>query len=207
MSIKIECRNITKSFDSVSSVFEKIDLEIRSGNTLAVTGPNGSGKSTFLKIITGLIKPTKGELAYFLNDNKITKDEFKLHFGFVAPYLNLYEEFTPVELIRLYAKIRQEEVNRESAIDLLKKFKLYDHRLRQVREFSSGMKQRMKYIVALLHDPGCLFLDEPSTNLDEEGISNVEAYIERFKDEGKMVAVATNDKREKSLCDREFSVL
>jgi heme exporter protein A len=207
MSIRVECEGITKSFDSVKSVFKDINLVINPGDSISVTGPNGSGKSTFLKIMTGIIRPTNGKIKYFAGDKLLNKDEFKQYFGFVAPYLNLYEEFTPVELIKIYSKIRRKDYQRETAIELLKQFKLYDHRLRQVREYSSGMKQRMKFILALLHDPQCLFFDEPSTNLDEEGISQVESVLNRFKEENKMIVIATNDKREKSYCEREFSII
>lgn len=206
MNIKIKCTELSKTFSSTNYIFENINLEIASGDCIAITGHNGSGKSTLLKIISSILKQTNGTVEYFFDENIVTKDEFKATIGFVAPYLNLYEEFHPVEHLKLFSKIKDIEFETEYYKELLNRFKLFKARRKPIREFSSGMKQRMKFILALQHRPDVLFLDEPTSNLDEEGIATVNEVVKEFIKDNKIVIMATNEEREKALCNKFHSL-
>lgn len=206
MKLEINCIDIAKTFSSTNYIFENVNLKIKTGDCLAVTGHNGSGKSTLLKIISGILNQTKGKVEYSGNGQNIYKDNFKSYYGFVAPYLNLYEEFHPVEHLKIFSKIRDIPFEQEYYKELLHRFKLFDSRRKLIGEYSSGMKQRMKFVLALQHKPQILFLDEPTSNLDEEGISTVNSIINEFIVEKKIIIMATNEEREKSLCNKYFSL-
>jgi heme exporter protein A len=133
----------------------------------------------------------------------VKQDNFYSYYGFVAPYLQLYEEFTPDELIRLYSMMKTKRVSAARACELLKLFGLAERRNEQIRTFSSGMKQRMKYVLCFSSNSGVVFLDEPFTNLDADGIEIVKSCINHMVDENKTaVVIATNDEREMQMCRR-----
>ncbi|MGQ9819281.1 MAG: ATP-binding cassette domain-containing protein [Candidatus Kapaibacteriales bacterium] len=205
-SIMIRARNISKSFDGVNYIFNNINFETYPGEIIGILGPNGSGKTTLLKIVAGLTQPSSGIVELFENNKKIREDGRTLLQGFVAPYLNLFEEFTPIELISIISKIRGEKFNSENVGYLLDFFGIRNSMNKIIKGFSSGMKQRMKYIIALHHSPKFLFLDEPFTNLDSEGIDKVIETIARFKNENNIIFIATNDTRERELCTRTIDL-
>jgi ABC-type multidrug transport system ATPase subunit len=206
MDIQINSTKISKAFSSSKFIFENIDLNLVSGDCIAITGHNGSGKSTLLKILSGILKQTKGKVEYFESGKKINKDEFKVIYGFVAPYLNLYEEFHPVEHLKIFSKIKDIDFDTEYYKELLHRFNLFEARRKPIRDFSSGMKQRMKFIMSLQHRPSVLFLDEPTSNLDEEGIKTVNEIVQEFKKDNKLIIMATNESREKALCNKFYSL-
>src|SRR5262249_4432218 len=145
-------------------------LRVSGAQSLAVTGPNGSGKSTLMKIIAGVLSPTSGSVRLSVNGSTLPADRHYAHLGFVSPYLQLYEEFSAWENLHILARIREAATNDASVMELLRLVQLVDRRHDPVRTYSSGMKQRLKYASALLHAPSMLLLDEPTANLDEQGI-------------------------------------
>jgi len=202
----LTANNITKKFERRKSLFENINFTLTNGKSIAITGKNGSGKSTLLKIIAGLLSPTSGDTQFELNEQLISSDRFNDYFGFVAPYLNLYEEFTAPEHIKLNTELKGIEFHKSRASDLLDKFSLSNSNDKYIAKFSSGMKQRLKFILALYNEPPILFLDEPFSNLDESGINIVTDVILEQKSKGGAVIIATNDEREKALCDEIISL-
>ncbi len=187
------------------TVFSDISLSLGNGQTLGITGRNGSGKSTLVKILCNIIAPTSGTVALTVEGSAVERDDFYRHIGFVSPYLALYEEFTALEHARLNARMRDIPYDEKHMVDTLALLKL-DHRLHDdIGTYSSGMKQRMKYALALQHSPAMLMLDEPMTNLDAEGIATVEAVVHNQKVRGGVI-IATNDERDKALCDAMISV-
>lgn len=205
-SFKLTCGNISKSFVSGRVVLTGVNLELVNGDALAVTGENGSGKSTLLKILSGVLRPTSGKVTMEYSGQAIHNDKISSKIGFVSPYLNIYEEFTPDEHFRLISSIRGADYRKNRAEELLKKFNLYKRRNDAIRTFSSGMKQRVKYIISLLPDPDLLFLDEPTTNLDNEGISSVYEIVSEHRSNGGAVVIASNDEREISICQKFISL-
>ena len=189
---------ITKYFGR-RLVFEGITFSFSSGNIYGISGPNGSGKSTLVKIIANLISVTRGKVIHSL-DNKIIEPEMlHNHIGFVSPYLFLYDEFSAEENLLHISNIRGIKFDKQRSDFLFEQFGLFDRRTDVLRGYSSGMKQRLKFIFALLHEPQLLILDEPTSNLDGEGKDKVYKLIEN---EGKnnLILIASNEDSDLQLC-------
>lgn len=206
-NININLESLSKKVSASELLFKNMNYSINAGEVIAITGPNGSGKSTLLKILAGVMKPTDGKIIVNINNQDINIDNFYKYFGFVAPYLNLYEEFNPIEHLRVICKMRNIKFSNEIAMNYLEQFNLQEHYLKPIKAFSSGMKQRMKMILAILNHPSILFLDEPFSNLDEEGISNFEKIIDDFHNRGNVIFIASNDEREISLSNKKINIL
>ncbi len=203
--IAITASSVAKDFNR-RKIFNNISFSLSSPSTLAITGKNGAGKSTLVKILAGLISPTRGSCTYLVGDKQIDIEEFKHYIGFVSPYLNLYDEFTALENLQLLSRIRATTQQNDGKImKLLTHVDLWHRRNDLVGTFSSGMKQRLKYAFALLHDPAVLILDEPTSSLDAEGIKFVRQIVTSQKEEGILV-IATNDKEEASWCAKEIAL-
>jgi heme exporter protein A len=205
MNITLEAKDITKIYNG-KPIFQKVSFVVHEGESIAITGKNGAGKSTLIKILCGLLTPNKGAVALSLNGNGIDLEKFYFHLGLVSPYLNMYEEFSAEENLLFIKKIRGMNSTTDERIALLlKEFNIYDHRNKEVKNFSSGMKQRLKYCAALLHEPSILVLDEPSSNLDEFGIVTVRARMKKQKTKGVLI-FGTNDKDDLQHADTVFSL-
>lgn len=204
MEFKLICRDIKKSFGRLL-VFDSVNFELTNSSSLAVAGRNGSGKSTLLKIVAGLLSPSAGEVIYQVDGVKIDKLDWFKFIGFVAPYLQLYDEFTGYENLEILAKIRGVKDYRRKIEDILERVNLYTRRNDLVRGYSSGMKQRLKYACALLHEPVVLILDEPTSNLDPEGVEMVWAMAEEQKKKGILI-IATNEPEELKICDEVINL-
>lgn len=200
-NLKLIADDLSKSFYLFKPIFTRINFEIINSDVFGIAGENGSGKSTLLKILAGVSSPTTGKVNFFVNHNKIDESTQYEMIGFVAPYLMIYEEFTPIEHFRIASKIKGLKQNKDLELHLLKQFKLIDRRNDPIRTFSSGMKQRIKFILAFSSEPSFIFLDEPFTNLDSEGISIVCELIKSHQEKGGIAVIASNDEREKSLCN------
>ncbi len=198
----LKATGITKTFSFTRPIFKEVSLELNPGEVIGITGNNGSGKTTLLRILASVLKPSKGDITLEIDGKNIPGEKITEHLGFIGPYLNLYEEFTPLEHIDIFMKLKNVKVNHGLAENLLEVFNLYQRRHSLIRTFSSGMKQRMKFILALLNEPEILFLDEPFTNLDAKGIDVVEKVIDIHRAKNGGMIIASNDEREKSHCIR-----
>lgn len=198
ISYRLELENITKTFGR-RLIFKDISIKLNSPNIIGVSGRNGAGKSTFVKILSGLISPSKGKVKHYLNDKQVETEYVFNHLGFVSPYLVLYDEFTASENLFYFCKIRNIDYDKKFAKELLEKVNLYDRRNDIVKAYSSGMKQRLKYAFALIHKPSLIILDEPTSNLDEAGKQVVYNFIENYGKE-KLVIVASNEQQDLSYC-------
>jgi heme exporter protein A len=190
----IKGEEIAKKFGR-NTIFKDINLSVTTGESLCITGPNGSGKSTLLKILAGLQGPTSGTVAV-LSDSAIAKSDWHPHIGYTGPLVNPYDELTGGENIVFAA--RNADVG-ERADHLLERFSLAVHRDKKVKHYSSGMKQRLRIILAVLNDPPILMLDEAGTNLDAGGTAILHSYLESVRKE-KIIILATNDAQEEKLC-------
>lgn len=203
--MKISIKNLSKIVNQNELVFKNITYTFEQNKKYALVGPNGSGKSTLLKILSNNIKPTNGQVEYEIDGKIIPNYQSFNYYGFVAPYLSIYEELLPLEHIKIVAKIRKINYSKEMAMELLRDFELEKHYLKPIRFFSSGMKQRMKFLLSILHKPSILFLDEPFSNLDEIGMKIFEKYINNYTKNGILI-IASNDKREISLTDFSLNI-
>jgi len=184
-------------------VFSDVSFSLEKGDALSIAGNNGSGKSTLAKICAGVLSPNKGTIDFFLNGTLLSTDERFLHIGFVAPYLQLYDEFTPAEHIEFLRQVRNQKTDAPYEEYLLERVKLLSRKNDFVRTFSSGMKQRLKYALALLHSPRLLILDEPTSNLDDDGRTVVFEIIREQCELG-IVIVATNEHQDVELCNKHI---
>jgi len=200
MFLKISANGLSKAYNR-REIFSNVNFQLKENDSLAITGRNGAGKSTLIKIIANIISQTKGEISISDKEKEIPKSKIFSIVGFVAPYLQLYDEFTALENMRIIKNIRNVLISEKNILELLNKVGLYKNRNDFVRTFSSGMKQRLKYACALLHDPPLLLLDEPNSNLDEEGVKMVWEIIEEQKAKGILV-VATNEIEDSKLCTK-----
>ena len=204
-SISITVNGLSKEFNQCS-VFTDISFSLSSPASLSITGKNGAGKSTLLKILAGLLSSTQGSIVYSVNEKQIGIEEFKQYIGFVSPYLNLYDEFTAFENLEFLSRIRAAtRQNGERINEMLALVGLWNRGDDMVGTFSSGMKQRLKYAFAILHNPTVLILDEPTTNLDAEGIEIVKQIILEQK-KTNILIIAANNKEETNWCAQQIKV-
>ncbi|BDC99715.1 ABC transporter ATP-binding protein [Persicobacter psychrovividus] len=165
---KISAQGVGKRFIN-EWIFRHFDYTFEAGNTYAVTGPNGSGKSSIMKVLAGITPPTQGNVHYEKNSAIIKPDAFFKELVYVAPYLELPEELSLREFLLFHYKFK--ELKEGFSIDFLIKFlSLEGHSDKPIKFFSSGMKQRVRLGLAFATDSPLVFLDEPTSNLDEWGI-------------------------------------
>lgn len=192
--LELRLRGVSKYFGS-RRVFQGISENVRESECLVVTGPNGSGKSTLLRIIAGLLRPTEGEASILRNEQVLDENQCRDAIGMVAPDISLYDELSAVENLRFFAHVRGASAGDKSLMEILELVGLFGREGDLVASFSSGMKQRLRYAFALLHNPGILILDEPSANLDESGLMMASKLIDKQKNAG-LVVLATNNEKE-----------
>jgi len=198
-SYSIQSQNLSKLFGR-RLIFKNINFSLEGNGIFGISGPNGSGKSTLVKIVAGLIAPSSGKIIHKNSIGEIIPEKLHNHIGFVSPYLVLYEEFSAWENLKIFAKIRGISFDEKKVLYYLDQFLLENRKDDLVKAYSSGMKQRLKFVFALLHSPDVLIFDEPTSNLDEEGKKVVYKII---LEEGKnrIVIVASNEMKDLELCN------
>ncbi len=194
----VEAIKLNKTFGR-RLIFNDINFRLDEPGIFGISGPNGSGKSTLVKIIAGLLSSTKGKITHKNSRKEIIPEKLHNYIGFVSTYLVLYEEFSAWENLQYFSKIRGITFDKNYAKDLLERFLLYNRRYDLVKTYSSGMKQRMKFIFALIHHPELLIFDEPTSNLDDEGKKSVYNII-NDKSKENILIIASNDKSDLDLC-------
>lgn len=204
MSLRLDVKDVTKRFGR-QPVFSPVSFTAAGSDIVAIVGANGSGKSTLLKIIAGVLSPSSGSCAWSDGDKKLEHEELSSRLGFVAPYLELYNELTAIEHVNFVAQLKA--VKEQSPVGQLTRFGLNETIAASSRltgQYSSGMRQRVALGMAATGDPDILLYDEPSSNLDEEGITLLFGYIQEASRQGKIIILATNDAREWSLTHRSI---
>ncbi|MCR6722350.1 MAG: ATP-binding cassette domain-containing protein [Chitinophagaceae bacterium] len=183
-------------------IFRRINYSFTSGNAYAITGTNGSGKSTLLQVISGALMPNEGKIEYNLNGKAVAPENMYKHVALCAPYLDLVEEMTLSEFLDFHQQFKPllKGLGSKDVIGLLGLEAATD---RQIRFFSSGMKQRVKLAQCLLSDSEIILLDEPCTNLDEAGIALYHQLVKNYTSE-KIVVVSSNDKTEYLFYGKHF---
>jgi heme exporter protein A len=198
---KIVVENLGKHF-GVRVIFRRLSLSFTGGQTLAITGANGSGKSTLIKILAGVLTPSKGDVTLYSGDQVVAREDRPLCTGLVAPYLNVYDGLSAKENLLFLARARRFAGANQRIAEVLDLVGLTPRAGERVATFSSGMKQRVKLAAALLARPPLLLLDEPSSNLDPEGIAMVDRVMRAQVSAGGLLIVATNEENEARRCDR-----
>lgn len=185
----ISLSNLGKRFNR-DWIFRGLTTEFISGKTYAITGPNGSGKSTLMQVLWGQLPATEGSIDYKINNSLIQQDDISGKICIATPYMDLIEEFSLSEQIDFHLRFKK-AVNGLSTADLIQKMQLESAAAKPIKQFSSGMKQRLKLGLAIFSECDVLFLDEPSTNLDKK--SN-DWYLETLMGihGKKLIIIATN---------------
>lgn len=202
---------ITVTWESVEHhfgarcVFSGVTARMEAGQVCVVTGPNGAGKSTLLRITAGLLLPTAGTAQVFRNGQPLDAVARRRVLGYVAPDLTLYRELTGAENLQFFARLHGILLTRDDLIARLSAVGLRGRGRDPVGNYSSGMRQRLKYAFALLSRPPLLLLDEPTANLDGDGVAIVEQLIaaQRSRPEGGLTIIATNEPREVAWGDTQ----
>ncbi len=200
----VQAESLSKTFGR-RLIFSGLSFGFDKHGVYGISGPNGSGKSTLVQIIAGIISPSQGKVKHSIEGKEIPPEKLHNYIGFVSPYLVLYEEFTAKENLELFADIRNVPFNKERVDYLLKVFLIYERKDDLVKTYSSGMKQRMKFIFALMHSPKLLILDEPTSNLDEEGKESVYKIV-REAGQNSIVLIASNERTDLDLCSERIVI-
>lgn len=194
--VSIQISDLKHEFDD-RVVFSTIDFAF-DGGCMSITGPNGSGKSTLIRIMAGLLTSTEGRVTISFDGAYIPRDSVRDVIGFVAPDVRLYGELSTRENLEFLANARACGLDRSRIYEVLEEAGIAERADDPVRELSSGLRQRACFAAALVHRPHLLFLDEPSSNLDEAGIRMTREVIAVQRRRG-MVVIATNDAEEAAL--------
>lgn len=185
-------------------IFKNLDLELASGDSLAITGGNGSGKSTLLKCLSGATPLTQGSIAYQTEGGLLTEELWFRSLAIAAPYMELPEEFTLVEAIHFHFQFKK-PTGHSSPQELVSLLELEKHQHKALAQFSSGMKQRVKLGLAIFSDVPLLLLDEPTSNLDKQGVAwYLDTMDRRAKD--CIVVVCSNEPREYAFCQKKITL-
>ena len=187
--MQIQLTDIGKRYN-YEWIFRNVQYEFNSANNYAILGSNGSGKSTLLQVIAGNLLPSQGTVHYTLGSTVIEPENIYKYLSFASPYLELLEEFTLVESIEFQSKFKPfyPGLNTQDLISLMQLEKAKD---KQLKYFSSGMKQRVRLALAILSNSPLLLLDEPSSNLDKNAITWYQQLIQMYSKD-RLIIVASN---------------
>lgn len=196
--------NLVKKYGEITAV-DRLSLEIRSEESFGLLGPNGAGKTTTINILCGLVKPTSGTVK--VAGYNVQKDAQRIHqmIGVCPQDTAITAYLTGRENAELFGKLygmpKQEIKSRVD--ELLKKLGLIDDANRRAGNYSGGMKRRLNLIMALVHDPEILFLDEPTVGMDPQSRLAVWDFIGEVKKRGKTILLTTHYMEEaEQMCDR-----
>jgi ABC-type multidrug transport system ATPase subunit len=185
-------------------IFRNFSYKFDGGNAYAITGPNGSGKSTLLQVIGGAIASSEGKIEYKVDGKMLDVEEAFRHLSIAAPYQELIEEMTLIELLDFHRKFKP-LIKDHSVSQVIDKVKLSHAAKKQIRYYSSGMKQRAKLAQAFFSDTPILLLDEPCTNLDSDGILLYHQLINEYSG-NRIVIVSSNDVQEYGFCNNRIEM-
>ncbi|WP_432663575.1 ABC transporter ATP-binding protein [Wukongibacter baidiensis] len=175
MSNIIKTKNLTKYFGTIKAV-DNVSLTVRKGEIYGFLGRNGAGKTTTIKMLLGLIKPTRGEIEVFGEDLEKSKRDILERTGYVAEFSGFYPNLTGAENLKINLKLLgiQKKDAIEEALNIVG---IWEERNKLVKKYSMGMKQRLGIARAILHNPELLIFDEPTNALDPIGIKEVRRLI------------------------------
>lgn len=203
VSMNIIAQNLGKKFRN-EWVFRNLNYEFQSGESYTFIGANGSGKSTLLQVLSGFMPHSEGLINYKNNSNLVSIDDFYKHLVIAAPYLELIEDFTLTEIIDFHVKFKPFK-NKLSVKEFIDFIELPKAKNKEVKFFSSGMKQRVKLGLAFWSDSEILMLDEPTSNLDAEAstwyLKNVQEYSK-----SRLLLLCSNQPSEYEFCKNILNI-
>jgi len=207
--MKISLTDAGKRFNR-DWIFRHLTYEFSAGQSYAIIGPNGSGKSTLLQVLSGAMQVNEGSIQFTVDgqqstvNSPIASEKIYNYISICAPYLEVVEEMTLIELLNFHSGFKPflSSITSEKIISILS---LENAVNKQIRNYSSGMKQRVKLAQAIFSDVPVVLLDEPCTNLDAAGIQLYHSLINDYC-KNRMVVVSSNDEVEFSFCKEKISL-
>ena len=186
----LELKNITKQFETVTAV-KNISFKVDDGKVLGIVGRNGAGKSTIFRMILDLIQPTEGEI--YFNSQKID-GKILDRFGYLPEEGSVLPQFSVIDICEYYGalKLMNKEEVLESLTTWLKEFNIEDYISTKVKKLSKGNRQKIQFIISVLHNPDFIILDEPFSGLDPVSVEELERAILKLKNEGKTIIFSSH---------------
>lgn len=196
----ISVKNCEFSYDKKPFISD-VNFEVGQGEIFGFLGPSGAGKSTLQKILIGLLKNYKGSVQVFGKEVRAQKDDYYERIGIDFEFPSFYEKLTAEENLKFFASLYQKKPR--NIDQLLEQIGLLRDKDKKVSGYSKGMKSRLNFIKALLHDPELLFLDEPTSGLDPSNSRIMKDMILGEKKAGKSIIITTHNMHDAAeLCDR-----
>ena len=201
--MNITLQNIGRRFNR-EWIFRGVEYTFNAGESYAILGSNGSGKSTLLQVLNGSLTPSAGILSYEKDGKEIAVEDVFQYLSLAAPYLELIEEFTLYEMIDLHFKFKSYKIgmDNKAVIDLLA---MDANKNKLIKYFSSGMKQRLKLALAFCSDTPILMLDEPTSNLDAQGVEWYLGLVEKFA-LNRLTIICSNQPHEYGFCGHQLNI-
>lgn len=204
-NLHIQLEGIGKKYGS-EWIFKNLSLNLNPSDKIVLLGGNGSGKSTLLQIVSGYVLPNAGKVI-FKNGERVEENEnYKDHFSIATPYLELVEDYTLTELIE-HCAVYKPFLNNLIAKEIIEIAQLKHAENKHLKNYSSGMKQRVKLALAILADCPLLLLDEPASNLDKNAIEWYNQLISKYASHKTIVVCSNSLKEEFSFCNKELNVM
>ncbi|MGD8991132.1 MAG: ABC transporter ATP-binding protein [Desulfobacterales bacterium] len=200
----IQLKDLTKKYGDFKAVND-LNLQVKKGEVFGFIGPNGAGKTTTIKMMSGILEPTNGQVFISGINMQDAPEKAKSKIGFIPDRPYLYEKLTGIEFLKFTADLYgvPEETFQTSAYEILKDFSLADWADELIESYSHGMKQRLIMSAALLHDPEVIIVDEPMVGLDPAAIIMVKALFRKLAGKGVSVFMSTHTlKVAQDTCDR-----
>jgi ABC-type multidrug transport system ATPase subunit len=185
-------------------IFRHFTYTFEEGGSYAITGSNGSGKSTLLQVLSGSMHFNEGVMNYHTADGAIQHEDVFQHIAICAPYLEVVEEMTFIELLDFHQQFKPFLPGITSTA-IVAELGLEKAAQKQIRYYSSGMKQRVKLAQCIFSDTAVVLLDEPCTNLDSTGIALYQELIKKYCSK-RLVIVSSNDEVEYSFCKQRINL-
>ncbi len=202
--MKIQLEQIGKKFNT-EWIFRNVSFTFEENSASAILGRNGSGKSTLLQVVAGNLHPTSGTVTYVHDGQIIGVDDIFRHLAMVAPYLELIEDFTLKEMVGFHFSFKQYLPGFDiSSVTEILEFPAMKHK--QIRQFSSGMKQRVKLVLAILSDVPLILLDEPTMNLDAAGIGWYLELISKFARNRTVIVCSNLHQTESAFASKSLQI-
>ena len=201
--MKIITENLGKKFRN-EWIFRNLNYEFQSGESYTFIGANGSGKSTLMQVLSGFMPHSEGLINYQCSQKSLTIDDYYKHLVIAAPYLELIEDFTLTEIVEFHVKFKPFK-NNLSTNEFIDFIELPKAQNKEVKFFSSGMKQRVKLGLAFWSDCEILMLDEPTSNLDAEAtfwyLRNVQEHSKN-----RLLFICSNQPSEYEFCKNILNI-
>ncbi len=203
--IELQAENLGKKYRR-EWIFRRLSLTLIGNTSYTFVGPNGSGKSTLLQLLAGALPATEGTLTYRQEGKTADSSDWFRQIVMAAPYLELIEELTLSELLAFHQTFKPFKSGLSPEI-ICEKMQLVKARDKEIKYFSSGMKQRVKLGLAFFSDVPIVLLDEPTTNLDRAGFDWYYEQVQQLTNSGQLLLIGSNQPDEYAFCENVIDVM